>query len=51
MFRRQALIGIVAVTLIGALAPAAQAGLFGPLFTPRPEPSLVFAYHGWRVDA
>jgi len=51
MFRRQALIGIAAATLLGGLAPSARAGLFGPLFAPRPEPSLVFTYHGWRVDA
>jgi hypothetical protein len=51
MFRRQALIGIAAATLAGALAPSAKAGLLGPLFAPRPEPSLVFSYRGWRVDA
>jgi hypothetical protein len=51
MFRRQALIGIVAAALASVLAPASDAGLLGPLFTPKPEPSLVFAYRGWRVDA
>src|SRR5580692_910212 len=51
MFRRQALIGIAAATVFGGLAPSAQAGMFGPLFTPKPEPSLVFTYRGWRVDA
>jgi len=51
MLRRQALIGIAAAMVAGASAPSAQAGLLGPLFTPRPQPSLVFTYHGWRVDA
>ena len=51
MLRRQALIWIAAATVVGGFAAPAQAGLFGPLFTPKPEPSLVFTYHGWRVDA
>ena len=51
MLRRQALIGIAATTIVGALGPSADAGLLGPLFTPKPEPSLVFTYRGWRVDA
>ena len=51
MFRRQALIAIAAATAVGALASPTQASLLGPLFTPKPPPSLVFTYHGWRVDA
>ena len=51
MFRRQALFGIAAATLAGALAPSSKAGLLGPLFTAKPEPSLTFTYRGWRVDA
>jgi hypothetical protein len=51
MLRRQALIGIAAATLAGALAPSSKASLLGPLFAARPEPSLVFSYRGWRVDA
>ena len=51
MLRRQALFGIATAMGAGALAPAANAGLLGPLFTARPEPSLVFGYRGWRVDA
>jgi len=51
MFRRQALLGIVAATLTGALSAGARASLLGPLFAARPQPSLVFSYHGWRVDA
>jgi len=51
MLRRQALIGIAAATLADLAAPSAQAGLLGHIFTPKPEPSLVFTYNGWRVDA
>jgi len=51
MLRRQALIGIAAAAALITLAPSANAGLLGPLFTAKPEPSLVFTYRGWRVDA
>jgi len=51
MFRRLALIAIAAAMVTGALASPTEAGLLGPLFTAKPQPSLVFAYHGWRVDA
>ena len=51
MFRRLALIAIAAAMVTGALASPAEAGLLGPLFTAKPQPSLVFVYRGWRVDA
>ena len=50
MFRRLALIAIAAAMVTGALASPVDAGLLGPLFTTKPQPSLVFAYHGWRDD-
>jgi len=51
MLRRQALLGIAAVTLAGAVSPGARAGLLGPLFAAKPQPGLIFSYRGWRVDA
>ncbi len=58
MFRRKASAAIVVIAgmiaFSGASLPAPAGGaplLLSPLFARKPQPSLVFVYHGWRVDA
>jgi len=54
MKRRVALIALAlggVALLFGVATHNARAAFLGPLFARRPQPSLVFVYHGWRVDA
>jgi hypothetical protein len=54
MHRRNAVIALVCACAVVVMAGAipAKAAFLTPLFGFRkPEPSLVFVYHGWRIDA
>ena len=55
MVRRKALaalaVSVMACAIALLSAQVASAALLPPLFAGKPQPSLIFAYHGWRVDA
>jgi hypothetical protein len=51
MFRRKAFTALAIAAAMTAVSAASAAPLLPPLFAHKPQPSLIFVYHGWKVDA